>query len=311
MESANFHDQQQEDNQFLVDSSCYGLSGYQNHILNGTRYNTITNSSDLKQRIYHDVDRVPNSQDLGLTSISIENFNAHELQHLARIKQKLSVTGSYSETRNIINCSPTSSTTEELMSNNNIQRTRYINDNNQDMLLKTYSDGCHIKSDQFVNQIPSSEESLSMIHSFESNSCYRGTFSQIFPTLNVSNLNQTSSSLDINLQALDSFGSTTFHCSSSYQPSAYNAHNHGGLFKDSSLSYDVEQMNRKVSFFLILLTETKRPASDYMHANGPKASPTKKSKLEFRPSCTPLKIRKEKLGDRISALQQMVAPFGK
>ncbi|EPS70844.1 hypothetical protein M569_03916, partial [Genlisea aurea] len=37
----------------------------------------------------------------------------------------------------------------------------------------------------------------------------------------------------------------------------------------------------------------------------------KKSRLETRPSCPPLKVRKEKLGDRIAALQHLVAPFGK
>ncbi|KAM0035498.1 putative transcription factor bHLH family [Helianthus debilis subsp. tardiflorus] len=310
MKSAHFHDhQQEEDNQFLVDSSCYGLSCYQNHNLNVTRDNT--NSRDVdEQQIYHNINQVPISQDLGLHSISIENFKAYELQHLERMKHKLSITGSCSENRDIMSCNPTSSTTEEFISNNNIQRVRYDNDNNQDMMLKTYSEGCRIKSDQLMNQIHSSEES--MFHSFDTNSCYTGTFSQIFPTLNVSNLNQPSSSFDINLPALDSFGSTTFNGSSSYQPSAYNAHNLGSLFKDNCFSYGVDQINRKIPpAFIFETTEAKRPAIDYRDAKVSEASPTKKSKLELRPSCTPLKVRKEKLGDRISALQQMVAPFGK
>ncbi|MBA0809909.1 hypothetical protein Gohar_001936, partial [Gossypium harknessii] len=37
---------------------------------------------------------------------------------------------------------------------------------------------------------------------------------------------------------------------------------------------------------------------------------TKKSRLESR-ACPPFKVRKEKLGDRIAALQHLVAPFGK
>ncbi|CAK9312677.1 unnamed protein product [Citrullus colocynthis] len=37
----------------------------------------------------------------------------------------------------------------------------------------------------------------------------------------------------------------------------------------------------------------------------------KKTRVEPRATCPPLKIRKEKLGDRIAALQQLVAPFGK
>ncbi|KAJ6810338.1 transcription factor bHLH110 [Iris pallida] len=40
-------------------------------------------------------------------------------------------------------------------------------------------------------------------------------------------------------------------------------------------------------------------------------SVAKKPRLESRPSFSPFKVRKEKLGDRIAALQQLVAPFGK
>ncbi|XP_052196966.1 transcription factor bHLH113-like [Diospyros lotus] len=45
----------------------------------------------------------------------------------------------------------------------------------------------------------------------------------------------------------------------------------------------------------------------------PKASisPARKSRTIFKTPYTPLKVRKEKLGDRISALHRLVAPFGK
>ncbi|XP_020572626.1 uncharacterized protein LOC110019336 [Phalaenopsis equestris] len=39
--------------------------------------------------------------------------------------------------------------------------------------------------------------------------------------------------------------------------------------------------------------------------------PSKKPRFDPRPSLPPFKVRKEKLGDRIAALQQLVAPFGK
>ncbi|KAL2504061.1 Transcription factor bHLH [Abeliophyllum distichum] len=43
-----------------------------------------------------------------------------------------------------------------------------------------------------------------------------------------------------------------------------------------------------------------------------KAVETVKPRLESRATCQPpFKVRKEKLGDRIAALQQLVAPFGK
>ncbi|KAK9285965.1 hypothetical protein L1049_025167 [Liquidambar formosana] len=37
----------------------------------------------------------------------------------------------------------------------------------------------------------------------------------------------------------------------------------------------------------------------------------KKPRLGSQSSCPPLKVRKEKLGDRIAALQRLVSPFGK
>ncbi|KAJ9560083.1 hypothetical protein OSB04_005243 [Centaurea solstitialis] len=306
MESANFHHHQlEEDHQInLVNSSCYGLPLYQNPILiNGT--NTP-----------------PIAQDMGLpwsTTISMESLMAHEVQHLARIKNELSVSGSYSDISDIISsCSPTSSIEDLHLSKNNHNRIRY---NDQDTLLKTFSNGCQIRSDHLMNQIPSSVEP-SISYSNDTNGCYRGTFSQIFPTLSIPSLNHdpSLSSFDINLPALDLFGSPTFNGSFSYQPSSLNGHNIGvGLFRESCLAYGLDQMQHQPNHLQEVChgkispafetTEAKRPASNYMDAKA--ATPPKKSKLELRPSCTPLKVRKEKLGDRISALQQMVAPFGK
>ncbi|KAI3684894.1 hypothetical protein L6452_34122 [Arctium lappa] len=345
MESANFHHhQQEEDHQILVDSSCYGLAWYQNPILNGTR--NTTNSRDVKQQINHNIDPArclststpPMAQDMGLpwsTTISMESFMGHEVQHLARIKHELSVSGSYPE---IISSSPTSSiedlhlqSSPSYMSKNNDQRIiRYNNDNNQDMLLKTFSNGCQIRGDhQLMNhQINPSPVESSISYSNDTNNCYRGTFSQIFPTLNIPSLNQSSStsSFDINLPALDPLiGSPTLDGSliRSYQPSSLNGHNIGvGLFRETCLSYGLDQMHHQPNHpqevclgkisptsFITETTEAKRLASNYMDAKAD--TPPKKSKLELRPSCPPLKVRKEKLGDRISALQQMVAPFGK
>ncbi|KAI4374964.1 hypothetical protein MLD38_012895 [Melastoma candidum] len=55
--------------------------------------------------------------------------------------------------------------------------------------------------------------------------------------------------------------------------------------------------------------DCKRPnCSSDATINDREVVPQKKKKVEATP---PLKVRKEKLGDRISALQQLVAPFGK
>ncbi|KAL4559417.1 hypothetical protein LXL04_031555 [Taraxacum kok-saghyz] len=316
MESSNLHHHQQQD--LVVDSSCYGLAWYQNPILNGTRNNI--DARDLKQHLNSSLDLVPSpmvQDNLGLlpwSSSTMESFMAHELQHFARIKHQVSLS-------EIISNSPTSSI-EDLQH-------RFNNDhnNNQEMFLKTFSNGCQIKVDhhQHMNhhhQIPFSEESVSY-NSEDTSSCYKGTFSQILPTINISSLiNQSSttpsssSSFDINLPALDHFGSPTFDGSFSYQqPSSVNVHNLGALVKDNFLSCGLDQMHQpnhsKIPpAFIVETTECKRSANSYMDAKI-KETPPKKSKLELRPSCAPLKVRNEKLGDRISALQQMVAPFGK
>ncbi|XP_076938818.1 transcription factor bHLH110-like [Bidens hawaiensis] len=278
-----------------MDSSCYGLSWYHNHILNNTRNDP--NLTDVKQHTYHNIDLMPASQNIELSNISINGLSAHELaelQQLARIKKELSVTGScLDQLPDIINYSPTSST-EDFMSKNDNQLIRY-NNNNQDMLLKTISNGCQIKHEQLMNPVIPHELIFSS-----------------FPSLKFSNLNQPLSGFDINLPALDPFGYPTFSGSFNYQPSSFNAHNVGDLLKDNRLSYGVDQMHSKITPTLIVeTTDAKRPASVDMDAKGSKANPTKKSKLELRPPCTQLKVRKEKLGDRILALQQMVAPFGK
>ncbi|XP_023002439.1 uncharacterized protein LOC111496277 isoform X3 [Cucurbita maxima] len=57
------------------------------------------------------------------------------------------------------------------------------------------------------------------------------------------------------------------------------------------------------------ITQAKRPCS--LKQQKPIQAPPKKPRVEPRATCPPLKIRKEKLGDRIAALQQLVAPFGK
>uniref|UniRef100_A0A162AI11 BHLH domain-containing protein n=1 Tax=Daucus carota subsp. sativus TaxID=79200 RepID=A0A162AI11_DAUCS len=157
----------------------------------------------------------------------------------------------------------------------------------------------------------------------------RGTFSQILPTINISELTQTaassnsslmsSSSLSMNLESLDLFNSTRFSAGYSQSP-----HDHLGLFK-TSLPYSLQNMQLQLSpgrpsscptnvtssspFHNNGVSEVKRPSSS-LETKPPQAAP-KKSRLDSRSSCPPFKVRKEKLGDRIAALQQLVAPFGK
>ncbi|KAI7751743.1 hypothetical protein M8C21_015692 [Ambrosia artemisiifolia] len=338
MESSKFH-QQHQDHQPVLDSSCYGLSWSQNPILYDT--NNDTNSRDPKQNVDSNIGFVSsgtpmlglhqvtynddNNDNNNVASIPAENFITHELQRLATMKDhEISSSESYPKFSDIINNSPTSSI-EDLHLNHS---PRY--NNNQELLLRTFSNGCQIKGSHLIDQFP---DATSNNHSQNNSSRTpsRGTFSQIFPTINISHLNQSpvaisSNSFDMNLPALDLFGSPRFNGNFSH-PSSFNIPHHqlGSFFKDTCLSYGLDQMHQPNHTPVIChsklsssfnartnCTEAKRSATSYMdNTKAPQAAVQKKTKLEPRSSCAPFKVRKEKLGDRIAALQQLVAPFGK
>ncbi|KAL8204467.1 hypothetical protein R6Q57_010090 [Mikania cordata] len=337
MESSKFH-QQHQDHQPVHDSSCYELSWSQNPIL----YNTIvgTNVRDLKQHEDTNIGFVPcqntSNPMLGSPMINVsnnnvpsnptENFMSHELQRrLARMKDEFSSPESYSKFSELINSSPTSSI-EDL----HVNPSPGYN-NNQEMFLRTFSNGCQIKGGQLID--PFSNETLNNNYQNRSSrTSSRGTFAQIFPTINVPNLNRStesisSNSFDMNLPAaLDLFGSPAFDGNCSYSSTFNMPHQLGSFFKDTCLSYGLDQMHHQPNHTPLVChsklqsssfnsrtgcTEAKRPATGYINPKAPQAMVQKKSKLEPRSTCAPFKVRKEKLGDRIAALQQLVAPFGK
>ncbi|XP_024971253.1 transcription factor bHLH110-like [Cynara cardunculus var. scolymus] len=252
----------------------------------------------------------------------IDNFMTHELQRLSRIKDEFSVSESYPKFLDMLNCSPTSSIEDlqlhpssSYVKNDHHQQISYSN-NNQDFLLTTLSStGCQIKGGQLIND----------------QNCSNGIFSQNFPTISISSLNQSSSSssssssgissssFDMNsLPALDLFGSPRFDGSFTH-PSSLNGHTNLGC-----LSYGLNSMHQpshrpsvcpsKISSISTAGSTgqpAKRPASKFINAKATQSVSVKKSKLEPRPSSAPFQVRKEKLGDRIAAIQQLVAPFGK
>ncbi|KAF2293302.1 hypothetical protein GH714_000013 [Hevea brasiliensis] len=242
-------------------------------------------------------------QDLGFPWNSnagcFTNQSAHDLQ-LVKIKQELSE--SFPKFTEMLN---NPSTVED----SHLSSTSYIKDEEKDMtdlseklLLKTISSGFPINGHQFSHaQIYSTAHDCSNL----GNSIpRRGNFSQIYPSINISNLNRStpsiSGSFDMNLQALDLLNSTRFSRSFG-EPS----HDNLGIYKDS-ISYGLIAS----SFTTNKISEAKRPSNSLMEPKATQAV-TKKSRLESRASCPPFKVRKEKLGDRIAALQQLVAPFGK
>ncbi|KAE8656413.1 hypothetical protein F3Y22_tig00117000pilonHSYRG00014 [Hibiscus syriacus] len=207
---------------------------------------------------------------------------------------------------------------------NNEQRD--LNDLSEKLLLKTISSGFPMFSAE--PEFYSSTQNCSIPRSSFSPS--RGSFSQIYPSINISSLNQASSppnipsSFDMNLEALDLLNPARFSRSSRFIYPSEDHHDNLGLYKDISPSFGLHhhhnllQSNQrpaayspsKISpLFPTEITEAKRPS--ILPEAKATAAAAKKSRLESRAFCPPFKVRKEKLGDRIAALHQLVAPFGK
>ncbi|XP_058780767.1 transcription factor bHLH110-like isoform X2 [Vicia villosa] len=145
---------------------------------------------------------------------------------------------------------------------------------------------------------------------------YPNIGSQIHPSINISNMNPYSSSsstttLDMNMQSLDLLTSSQDH--------------HLGRFTTNdheNLSFHLHPMqnqlaNRSSSSNSINPSLLNNGGGETKRVMQSKASQSEtalkksRSSSESKPSCAPFKVRKEKLGDRIAALQQLVAPFGK
>ncbi|KAI3761220.1 hypothetical protein L1987_51632 [Smallanthus sonchifolius] len=213
----------------------------------------------------------------------IENFVSHELQCLSRIKDEFSVAESYPKFLELLN-------TEDIHSH---PYSSYLKNNDHQQI--SYSNG---------------------------------TLNQIFPTISIPSLNQcttttsssssaiSSSSFDMNcLPPLNLFGSPRFDGNFNYHASL-NARNHGAI------SYGFDRMHQTIRSPSVCPSKvtsvsttgrtdqsSKRPATK--HVDSKKTTQPKKSKFEPRSSSAPFQIRKEKLGDKIAAIQQLVSPFGK
>ncbi|OMO75212.1 transcription factor-like protein [Corchorus olitorius] len=217
-----------------------------------------------------------------------------------------------------------------------LQQQKDLHDLSEKLLLKTISSGFPMFS---AGEFYSSAAQNCSIPG-QNNLPSRGSFSQIYPSINISNLNQAASapsnSFDMNLEALDLLSSARFSRSSSFNSHPSNSHDHFdnlGIYKDSPYNnfglhhyhQHMQQSNQRPAYNTSPskisttsfpssneITEAKRgsisPAEPKAAAA---AGAAKKSRLDSRASCPPFKVRKEKLGDRIAALQQLVAPFGK
>ena len=121
-----------------------------------------------------------------------------------------------------------------------------VEDLGEKILLKSFSSGCQINGLQLsAGDFYSNAQSCSTNGYGGVGIPSRGHFSQIFPTINISNLGQSSptvsSSLDMNLQALDLLTSARFSGSLSHP-----SHNNLGLFREG-LSFGLDHLQQSAN----------------------------------------------------------------
>ncbi|KAF3446355.1 hypothetical protein FNV43_RR11534 [Rhamnella rubrinervis] len=349
MESANLHHQHQLPDQLAAGSasslatpspSFYGF-GSNNHVWTSTttfsigdsnpNYNgVVSNLRDSRHKSDNNLvsDPLNNSttssmvQDLGFhwnsnASGSFYNQSAHEL---AKIKEEQS----FPKFTEMLNTSPSHNMDGDYYfrptSHHVKNEHKGLNELSEELLQKTLSSCCEINGHQIsTGEFLSNNSALRGTSHVQGLMPGRGQFSQIYPSIVISNLNQcsssatVSSSLDMSLRALDHLATTTAAFSGNLnQPLNDNL----GI-SSFALDHQMQQSHRlpscahrKISSFNNEVTEAKRPGN-LMEPKASQAHASKKTRLESRTSCQPFKVRKEKLGDRIAALQQLVAPFGK
>ncbi|XP_050157178.1 transcription factor bHLH110-like isoform X1 [Malus sylvestris] len=355
MESANLHRQQHHQLQEnIVGSSSLAATTPSCYVV-GTKHAwtpTTTLSSSGNSLSNSSLDPLNSSMvpDLGFhwrTNITSDHQSAHDL---ANIKEELSSSSSldhhssFPKLTEMLTAAVSSSSIDhdqyfQFMKNEQTDQ-MVMNDLSEKLLLKTLSSGCQMNSTFNAPRHHQISPSARDHHQFYSNDHHHllhnsnlmggvppampsrsaGHFSQIYPSINVSNLNRSlstlsTSSLDMNLQAMDLLGASARFSTgdgSSFSTQPNDSHDACGLYKERQKSFGtLEQMHQgKVSSFDNEITEVKRPGS-LIEPKATQAAAPKKSRLESRTSCPPFKVRKEKLGDRIAALQQLVAPFGK
>ncbi|KAL5557991.1 hypothetical protein UlMin_034202 [Ulmus minor] len=223
---------------------------------------------------------------------------------LAKIKEEFSSDQSFPKFTDILNGTALNSTIDD-----------YSHFLSATSLVKNLSSSCHENrdDDQFDSNIINNNCSSSPGAAVAG----RGQFSQIYPSINISNLNQSSSrissSMGMNLRGLDYLADTHSDISPALN-------NNLSFFRESRSSFGLDQMQQPQRLLCGLSKEVpslnsemmeakRRPGANLMERKTPQ--PIKKSRLDSPTSCPPLKVRKEKLGDRIAALQQLVSPFGK
>ncbi|KAI3989219.1 hypothetical protein MKX01_033255 [Papaver californicum] len=273
----------------------------------------------------------------GRSFIDVNDQSLHEL-HLAKIKKELLLSSSSS----LDSHHSSKLFSNEAIMNNTFSKNYFKNENDQ--LQDFYDEDLSSTNTHLGDLYNNNPETFTGFGNYLSNPLSRGhsnnNFSQmmILPSTTISNADSnprsyTSTNTDTSPLGLSSFqaldllsSSSTKNIGGGFDPGQSNS-----LFKDRSLSLNLynNDMNpgvinnnwpntnnpSKVNSLMNGVTDAaKRPRPPGSIGNPkktPHTTPVKKPRTESRSSIPPLKVRKEKLGDRIANLQQLVAPFGK
>ncbi|XP_024008608.1 transcription factor bHLH110 isoform X2 [Eutrema salsugineum] len=202
-------------------------------------------------------------------------------------------------------------------------------DYTEKLLLNTISSGFPINGD-YTSSLPSSSSSSSS--SLPASQSHRGSFSQIYPSVNISSLSESRGMsmdmsniprpFDMNMQVLDgrllegnvlvpplnsqeisNFGMSR----GSFSPFGLPFHHH----LQQTLHHPSSSPTHQTEMFSNEPQASEGKRQNFLMATKAGENASKKPRVESRSSCPPFKVRKEKLGDRIAALQQLVSPFGK
>ncbi|XP_026393591.1 transcription factor bHLH110-like [Papaver somniferum] len=266
--------------------------------------------------------------------IDVNDQSLHEL-HLAKIKKELLLSSSSS----LDSHHASKLFSNEAIMNNTFSKNYFKNENQLQDFYEEDLSSTNTHLGDLYNNNP--ETFTGFGNSFNPLSRVHGNnFSQmmILPSTTISNADSnpqsfTSATTNTSPLGLSSFqaldllsSSSTKNIGGGFDPDQTNS-----LFKDRSLSLNLynNDMNpgvinnnwpstnnpSKVNSLINGVTDAaKRPRPPGSSGNPkktPQTTPVKKPRTESRSSIPPLKVRKEKLGDRIANLQQLVAPFGK
>ncbi|XVE87344.1 hypothetical protein DITRI_Ditri18aG0110100 [Diplodiscus trichospermus] len=315
MESANLHAQQNVQEQYVRYSSPISQTGHHvsaTYELNHSHFfPNIKNNRNLSET-------VPKSRDLWpppliRTSMNQDSFNQQSASEflLANIKDEMS--DSFPKLSDMMYFHSSAEDKHYLQASDhhlggNLWHSSFSIANN--MTEVQLSSGDHLDTNAHQSPCFATAAATS-----------RYGFNHVFPSTHISTSDLCStlfsSSLDLNLKSLDLLTSTYDGGSTCNQSlidsrgklsrsTVVMGHDHRRERSDSPSTCS----SKVPAFVSRSTTSTKRPGGFSETKESPTDAKKHRSSMSRSP-CPILKVRKEKLGDRVAALQKLVAPFGK